>query len=318
MSTFAESLKREMDAKGWDVNELACACNVDPNKIQTYLRGSRPPHRVMRSLAYALRVQESAFGPSFGQMLRQMMNDRDVTCEELACHAYQTKDDAKYRWFREILESQIQPRLKVVRRIAAALNVPLGHFAGCWDVKLSAPPRPELVRRRLGGVRFADVLNRHMREKNVTVEQLAERTGILAWHIHKYTTGEQWPKERTMETLAAALGVSDESFVAIRWRPQPRPRKPRPRKLPEKKPRATGLALKPEPCKCGKGLLRLTAGDVLVQGVGTVPRLLYWTCDHCDEAFVTKFELTLAAPWANPTPDTRRIPVKPIKRHKGE
>jgi transcriptional regulator with XRE-family HTH domain len=82
--------------------------------------------------------------------------------------------------------------------------------------------------------RFADQLQRLLKEQGVSQYRLAQLSGITKQTLSRLVLGQQDPSWETVQRLAAALGVSCEQFTDPGLKEPPAAPKQRPRGRPKK------------------------------------------------------------------------------------
>lgn len=127
---------------------------------------------------------------SLGQKIRQYRQERGLTLEELA-----KRIGISYSFLSAIERNQKRPSLSTIRRIGEALNVPLSY--------LLAPT----------GSTVAEKLRLIREGRALSLEDLAEATGIAAELLRRYEAGEAAPSLKELELLSDALDVTVRYFL---------------------------------------------------------------------------------------------------------
>jgi predicted transcriptional regulator len=72
-----------------------------------------------------------------------------------------------------------------------------------------------MLSKRIFETDFTTALNEELERKNMTVKDLAERTGIPVSTLYKVTVGERDPRLSTIRKIVSILEPAHERFIAI-------------------------------------------------------------------------------------------------------
>ncbi len=121
-----------------------------------------------------------------GEQIKAMRQIRGLTQKELA-QKCSMADSA----VRKYESGKIVPKIEMLKRIADALEMPVGAFLPSMGIGESAGSRIKMARER----------------QNMTQKELAEKMGTTPQNISQYERGIRNPKLETRERLAKTLGV---------------------------------------------------------------------------------------------------------------
>lgn len=123
---------------------------------------------------------------SIGEQIKAMRQIRGLTQKELA-EKCSMADSA----VRKYESGKIVPKIEMLKRIADALEMPVGAFLPSMGIGESAGSRIKMARER----------------QNMTQKELAEKMGTTPQNISQYERGIRNPKLETREQFAKVLGV---------------------------------------------------------------------------------------------------------------
>jgi predicted transcriptional regulator len=72
-----------------------------------------------------------------------------------------------------------------------------------------------MLSRRIFETDFTSALNEELEKKDMTVRELAERTGIPVSTLYKITLGKRDPRLSTVKKIAAVLEPAHDRFIAV-------------------------------------------------------------------------------------------------------
>lgn len=186
------------EERRYTLQDLAGRAKISVSYLSEIERGSKQPSlKCIDKLALALNVSKSKIveggisetGLTLGDKVRLMRNEKNMSLQDLADRA-----DISVSYLSEIERGTVYPALSTLRKIAAELGVPpstLMHHEPSLGRKLKA------LREEYG----------------LTQAQLAGKAGVTAGLIGQLEQGKVQPSLKTLEKLAAVMGVSSCYFI---------------------------------------------------------------------------------------------------------
>lgn len=130
-----------------------------------------------------------------GEKIRALREERGYTLQDLARRA-----NLSLSYLSEIERGSKRPSLKTVDKLATALNVPKTQLIE-GDVTGS-------------GLSLGDKIRLMRGEKNLSLQELANRSGISLSYLSEIERGTVYPALRTLKRIAEALGVPP-AFIMV-------------------------------------------------------------------------------------------------------
>ncbi|SHJ32156.1 helix-turn-helix domain-containing protein [Desulfofundulus thermosubterraneus] len=129
-----------------------------------------------------------------GEKIRALREERGYTLQDLARRA-----NLSLSYLSEIERGSKRPSLKTIEKLAAALNV----------------PRAQLIEGDVTdrGLSLGDKIRIMRNEKNLSLQELAERAGISLSYLSEIERGTVYPALSTLKRIAEALEVSPTSIM---------------------------------------------------------------------------------------------------------
>lgn len=191
-----EKIKSLREQAGYTIEELAGKVGVSPAYLRAVEAGRKTPSpRLANRIAHVLAVSsdflagESNSDIAVGEKVRLVRQEKKLSLEEMA-----TKTGLSISYLSEIERGVARPSLSAIRKIAAALDVSPAVFLGTVNS----------IGMRLRSLR---------EEKGLSQAQLAARAGVTAGMIGQIEQGKVQPSLKTLENIAAALGVTPCYFI---------------------------------------------------------------------------------------------------------
>ncbi|MDI7246196.1 MAG: helix-turn-helix transcriptional regulator [Bacillota bacterium] len=193
-----ERVRAARRAKGLTLVDLASRARLSYSYLSEIERGAKSPSLdTLSRLADALDLNraelveisedEDGRGVGLGEKLRVAREDRGMTLRDVASAA-----GISSTYLSEIERGNVQPALRVLKRLAHVLHVPLSSFMSSVERKGFIGDKLRSIREKLG----------------LTQAEVAAKAGVSAALIGQIELGRVSPSLKTINKVASALGVS--------------------------------------------------------------------------------------------------------------
>ena len=201
---FGNELRRLREERGWTQEQLAQRAGLRQHLISNYeASGAHPGRRPLAALVRALGVSPAQLEPllpaaaettPFGRELRRLRQERGLTLQQLAL-----RSGCRENNIGQYERGRTHPEPRVATALAEALDVSRERL------ERLLPPEPETTP-------FGRELKRLRRERGLTLEGLATRSGRSSASISSYEHGRKRPRAAGLAALARALNVPKQQL----------------------------------------------------------------------------------------------------------
>ncbi len=190
---IGQGLRKLREERGYTLTQLGARAQISVSYLSEIERNRKTPSvRAIDRLSVALNVPRSALVPqeavdeglSLGDKLRLQREDRKLTLNDVAMRAGISPSHLS-----DIERSQVDPSVETLRNVARVLELPISLILNPTN---TLGEKVRLTRETL----------------SLSQKELAARAGISPAMVTQVEAGIVQPSLKTVEKLAAALGVS--------------------------------------------------------------------------------------------------------------